>query len=184
MSAQAEVYTYQGLTTCTNLEDSWTIMSGTWNHLNKRWNGLQASLPHYIREERLYQEGIEAEGYRSPTWRVLRALQELHGAKTLQGESALTAPPFFEAAGRGQRIFWGSPPHEATVYLWEGLDEDGKRECERITQQREDWVIWARTRRKTTDRRDRFFEQKAKALFRGGVRVAVSYTHLTLPTKA
>ena len=124
-SAQAEVYTYQGLTTCTNLEDSWTIMSGTWNHLNKRWNGLQASLPHYIREERLYQEGIEAEGYRSPTWRVLRALQELQGAKTLQGESALTAPPFFAAAGRGQRIFWGSPHHEPTVYLWEGLDEDG-----------------------------------------------------------
>jgi hypothetical protein len=38
--------------------------------------------------------GRQAAWYRSPTWRVLRALQSLLSAKQLQGKSAVTAPPF------------------------------------------------------------------------------------------
>ena len=31
----AKVFTYQGLTTCTELDKSWTIMSSTYNHLRQ-----------------------------------------------------------------------------------------------------------------------------------------------------
>jgi hypothetical protein len=59
-----------------------------------------------IRAEVEQQERLEAMGYRSPTWRLLRALQSLLSAVQLQGESAVTAPPFFPSAGRGTTRFW------------------------------------------------------------------------------
>jgi hypothetical protein len=49
----------------------------------------------FIRKEVEHQDRLEAAGYRSPTWRVLRALQSLLLATQLQGESAVAAPPFF-----------------------------------------------------------------------------------------
>ena len=55
----------------------------------------------FIRKEVEHQERLEAAGYLSPTWRVLRALQSLLSATQLQGESAVAAPPFFPNAGRG-----------------------------------------------------------------------------------
>ena len=67
----------------------------------------------------------EEVGYRSPTWRVLRALQSLLSATQLQGESAVAAPPFFPNAGR----FWGNE-QGPTVILWDGLDQEGREECD------------------------------------------------------
>ena len=54
----------------------------------------------FIRAEVELQERLETMGYRSPTWRLLRALQSLHSVVQLQGESAVTAPPFFPSTGR------------------------------------------------------------------------------------
>jgi hypothetical protein len=53
----------------------------------------------FIRKEVEHQERLEAAGYRSPTWRVLRALQSILSATQLQEELALAAPPFFPNAG-------------------------------------------------------------------------------------
>jgi hypothetical protein len=92
----------------------------------RRW---RASAP--IREEVRHQERLEATGYRSPTWKVLRALQSLRLAVQLQGESAVTAPPFFPSAGRGMTRFWGNE-QGPTVFLWDGLGEEGREECERV----------------------------------------------------
>jgi hypothetical protein len=50
--------------------------------------------------ESLFQDALEANGYRSPTWRILRALQAIIKANVVIGESRLTAAPFFEGAGR------------------------------------------------------------------------------------
>ena len=41
------------------------------------------------------QQKLELSGYSSPAWRLQRALQGIFGATCLQGESAITAPPFF-----------------------------------------------------------------------------------------
>ena len=58
-------------------------------------------------KEKKHQEKLEEAGYRSPTWSILRALQSVNGAKRLYGESAITAAPIFEAAGRGDKPYWG-----------------------------------------------------------------------------
>jgi hypothetical protein len=71
------------------------------NHVrHKKWV-IEQGMEKFIREEVDYQEQLEAAGYRSPTLKVLRALQSLLAAEQLQGESAVTTPPFPPSAGRG-----------------------------------------------------------------------------------
>jgi hypothetical protein len=64
------------------------------------WQGQPLDLLRRIHEEVHLQNTLEASGYRSPTWRILRALQSIIKAKVLIGESTVTAAPFFEGAGR------------------------------------------------------------------------------------
>ena len=55
-------------------------------------------------------EELEEAGYRSATWAVLRALQQINSATSIEGEAEMSAPPFFQSAGRGDlRIYssWG-----------------------------------------------------------------------------
>ena len=165
----AKVFTYQGLTTCTELDKSWTIMSSTYNHLRQgRDKGID-ELKVFIRTEVELQERLEATGYRPPTWRLLRALQSLLSAVQLQGESAVTAPPFFPSAGRGTTQFWGKRQGPA-VFLWESLDEEGRKECEETMRTRKDWVVWSRARPAKGDCKLRGFEQEGKAVFQGKVK--------------
>jgi hypothetical protein len=102
-----KVFTCQGLTTCTELDKSWTVMSSIYNHLRQGRDKSISELKFFIRVEVELQERLETMGYRSPTWRLLRALQSLLSAVQLQGESAVTAPLFFPSAGRGTTKFWG-----------------------------------------------------------------------------
>ena len=98
----AKVFTYQGLTTCTELDKSWTIMSSIYNHLRQRRDKSTSELKTFTRAEVELQERLEIMGYRSPTWRLLRALQSLLSAVQLQGESAVMTTPFFPSAGSGE----------------------------------------------------------------------------------
>jgi hypothetical protein len=114
----------------------------------------------FIRKEVEHQDRLEAAGYRSPTWRVLRGLQSLLSATQLQGESAVAAPPFFPNAGRGTVRFWGNE-QGPTDYLWDGLDEEGREECERTIQTRKDWVVWSRARSVLTNSVRNAFRRQA-----------------------
>jgi hypothetical protein len=49
----------------------------------------------------------------------------------------VAAPPFFPNAGRGIVRFWENE-QGPTVFLWDGLDEEGREECERTIQTRKD----------------------------------------------
>jgi len=40
-------------------------------------------------------------------WSILRALQAINKAKRLEGEAVMSAPPFFQSAGRGDLKSWG-----------------------------------------------------------------------------
>jgi hypothetical protein len=64
------------------------------------WKGPAMDLLRQVYEETQHQDRIEACGYRSATWRILRELKSSNGAKMMAGESAITAAPFFESAGR------------------------------------------------------------------------------------
>jgi len=61
----------------------------------------------------------------------------------------VAAPPFFPNAGKGTVRFWGNEQGPA-VFLWDGLDEEGREECERAIQTRKDWVVWSRVRQIVT----------------------------------
>ena len=61
---------------------------------------------------------------------LLRALQSVNGAKKLYGESAITVAPIFEAAGRGDKQYWGKLGEAApTIILWESLAEEDREVC-------------------------------------------------------
>jgi hypothetical protein len=122
-----------------------------------------------IRAEVEQQECFEAMGYRSPTWRLLRALQSLFSAVQLQGESVVTVTPFFPSAGRDATRFWGKK-QGPTIFLWESLDEEGREECERVIRTHRDWVVWSRARPMKGDGTLRGFEHVGKAIFCGKVK--------------
>jgi hypothetical protein len=117
--AASKIFTYQGLTTCTEVDivdKSWMIMSSVYNHLRQGRETSNSRLGTLIRAEVEHQELIESMGYQSPTWR-LQALKSLLSAVQLQGESVVTVSPFFPSAGRGTTRFWVTEQGQ-TVFLW------------------------------------------------------------------
>ncbi len=173
-TAAIKIFTYQGLTTCTKVYKSWTIMSNAYSHLLQGGKKDASELETLIRAEVEQQECFEAMGYRSPTWRLLRALQSFFSAVQLQGESAVTVTPFFPSAGRGTTRFWGKE-EGPTIFLWESLGEEGREECEKVIRTRRDWVVWSRALPMKGDGTFRGFEHVGKAIFCGQVKCRESY---------
>ena len=62
--AASKVFKYQGLTTCTGDDRSWTIMSSAYNHVRSKRGEEERSMEMFIREEVGHQERLEAAGYR------------------------------------------------------------------------------------------------------------------------
>jgi len=52
-------------------------------------------------------EELEEAGYRSTTWAVLQALQQINSATRIEVEATMSARHFFQSAGRGDLLFWG-----------------------------------------------------------------------------
>jgi len=66
--------------------------------------------------------------HRSYAWKILRTVKEVFQATKYQGDTALTIPPFFKNAGRGNERIWGEkiPTPEPIVINWSGLDDKEK----------------------------------------------------------
>jgi len=47
---------------------------------------------------------VKNAGYRTPTWAVLQALQQIDNATRIEGEAAISGPPFLQSAGRGDLL--------------------------------------------------------------------------------
>jgi len=119
---KTRIRTTEGLTTCTEPHRGWKIASSSWNFLRKRWLDWEQQLITVIPEESKCTKEKEEAGYRSPTWSILRALQKTNKAKRLEGEAVMSAPPFFQSAGRGYLKFWGEDDEPAVV-VWESLSQ-------------------------------------------------------------
>jgi hypothetical protein len=63
----SKVFTYQGLTTCTEVDRSWTIMSSAYNHVPCKRGKDERSMAMFIRKEVEHQERLEAAGYATVT---------------------------------------------------------------------------------------------------------------------
>jgi len=107
---ETRIITTEGLTTCLDPGRGCTITSGGWTFLKKQecWEGHEPALIATIRKETKRTEELEEAGYRSPTWAVLRALQQINSATRINGEAAMSACPLFQSAGRGDLLFWGT----------------------------------------------------------------------------
>ena len=114
--------------------------------------------------ESLFQDTLEAKGYRSPTWRILRALQATINANVVIGESRLTAAPFFEGAGRPSVPFWG-PQQGRRVILWESLSPEDQQKCLNDLQDNKEWVIWCKAKPK--DMATQAFRTYGQCIFEG-----------------
>jgi hypothetical protein len=76
----------------------------------------------------------------------------------------VTAPPIFPC---GQRNSHGGEEQGPTVFLWDGLGEEGREECERVIQTRTDWVVWSQSKPTKGDCAPRGFEHVGKNVFCG-----------------
>ena len=121
----------RGLATCTALDYAWTITSMTWEHLKSGWLVAPKELIRQVKMDCDRQVVLENRGYRSATWRTLRALQKLHGAEEIWGCTCIQAPPFFSKtcpiAGRSSDATATGKSRntdEPVVNIWDGLNEE------------------------------------------------------------
>jgi len=145
---ERRIITMEGLTTCLDPGRGWTITSGGWNFVKKQecWEGHEQALITTIRKETKRTEELEEAAYRSPTWVVLRALQQINSATRIEAEAAMSAPPFFQSAGRGDLLSWGGeegPP----VVIWESLSEQEKKSWLEESSTMHDLVVWCQSKK-------------------------------------
>jgi len=124
--------------------------------------GHEQALVTTIRKETKRTKKLEEAGYRSPTWTVLRALQQIIGATRIEGEAAMSAPPFFQSAGRGDLLFWGEK-EGPTVVIWESLSKQEKESWLEEASTKHEWVLWCKSKKRAEEIRS--FELSGKEIF-------------------
>jgi len=99
-----------------------------------------------------YSEGdktkrrLEEAGYRSPTWALLRALQQINSATRIEGEVAMSDPLFFQSAGRGDLLFlWEN--EGSTVVIWESQSKQEKESWLEEARTMHDFVVWCKSKK-------------------------------------
>ena len=106
MPGPRTIITMECLTTCLDPGRGWTITSGGRNFLKKQecWEGHGQALITTIRKETKRTEELEKAGYRSPTWAVLRVLQQINSGTRIEGEVAIRLP-LISFIHRGKAIY-------------------------------------------------------------------------------
>ena len=74
----------------------------------------------------------------------------------------MSAPPFFQSAGRGDLNFWGEDDGP-TVVVWESLLESEQEQWSKKIGKSKDWVVWCRSMEK--DEEQRPFKVDGKEIF-------------------
>jgi len=126
-SGRKRIMTTEGFLICLDTERGWTITSGGWNFLKKqeRLEGHKQVLNTTIRKGTKPTEESEEAGYRSTTWAVLQALQQIFSVTSIEGQAAMFASPLFQSEGRGDLLFWGEQKGP-TVAVCESPSESEK----------------------------------------------------------
>ena len=73
----------------------------------------------------------------------------------------MSAPPFFQSAGRGDLKFWGEDDRP-TIVVWESLSESDQEQWFEKIGKSKDWVVWCRSRKK--DEEQSLFEVDGKEI--------------------
>jgi len=98
-------------------------MEGARWHLLKQVFSSPENMKADLSRERSQQEEMDkGPDCRSFAWKILRLAKWAVGADTYIGDTALTAPPFFDNASRGDSILWGARIEGPRVINWTGLN--------------------------------------------------------------
>jgi len=89
---------------------------------------------------------LEEAGYRSSRCALLRALQQISSATRIEGEAAMSAPPFFQSVGRGDLLFW-MEKQGLTVVILESLSEQEEESWLEEANTMHDWVVWCKLKK-------------------------------------
>jgi len=81
--------------------------------------------------------------HRSYAWKILRVVKEAFPATKHQGDTALTIPPFFKNAGRGNDRICGeeNPTPQPMVINWSGLDDQEKLDLIPTLSTTDNWIL-------------------------------------------
>jgi ribonuclease HI len=147
-----QIFTSEGVSTSSDFHHPFQIEGARW-HLLRTLAGprLGTELVPFISREAQLQRGIDATGKRHCiAWGVLSAARDLYNATHYLGGTAVTAPPFFDAAVRSDTLFWHSDPTRMSEYpvdsplvmaLADFTDKDFEENYAPHLQRRQDWVI-------------------------------------------
>jgi hypothetical protein len=139
-----EVFTRAGLSTSTDLTRSFTILCGTWAHLQARTTPERR--PHLIQEiaEACRIQGeLESKDHRTPTRYVLRALKKITKANRIHGLTSVAAPGFFNNASRGPSALWGGKNvNDTVIYVWDIMDNADRENSLQDIQKAKTGIIW------------------------------------------
>ena len=142
---------FWGLTAITFQEETTLItQAGPFKMEGARWHLLSKifSSPVDIKpdlyKERLLQDTMDKDpNCRSFAWKVLLQAKLEVGATTYIGNTALSAPPFFDNVVRGNSITWGLETSGPRVINWTGLSCEDQAIILPTLQSTNNWIVLA-----------------------------------------
>ena len=160
---ETRIITTEGLTTCLHPGRGWTITSGGWNFLKKQecLEGHEKALIATIRKETKRTEELRELDTDHQRVHYYEHCSRSIVPRALK-EETMSAPPFFQSAGRGDLLFWGVG-EGPTVVTWESLSEQEKASWLEEASTMHDWVVWCRSKKGAEEIRS--FELSEKEIF-------------------
>ena len=113
------ITTMEGISCSEDFRHPFQIEGARWHFLKSlAGDRLGADLVPFISAEANLQGSMDTQNcVYNISWEVLRAAKNLYNATHFLGGTAVTAPPFYEAAGRLNVLFWHSIPTRSTLDL-------------------------------------------------------------------
>ena len=71
----------------------------------------------------------------------MRQTKKIYGATRYQGDTALTPPPFFDQAHRGNERIWGQEEDGPLVINWRGLHAAQQLQLVPTLKDKTNWII-------------------------------------------
>ena len=135
--------TFQGVATLITPTGPFKMEGARWHLLSQVFSSSEG-IKVEIQRERLIQGKMDKDPTcRSFSWKVLRQAKIAIKATTYVGDTALTAPPFFDNAVRGDETLWGTRTRGPRVINWTGLSHEDREAILPSLRLTNDWIIFA-----------------------------------------
>ena len=113
--------TFQGVATLITPAGPFKMEGARWHLLSKVFSSPE-DIKTDLYRERLLKETMDNDTKcRSFAWKILQQAKLAEGATTYIGDTALTAPPFFDNVVRGSSTIWGFETLGPRVINWTDL---------------------------------------------------------------